>query len=131
MAKKTPRTIYTASGPKPRRKARIAFPVVLGREHVDIVSQWPLGAYALSKAGRECPPWLDVILHFNDTARTGGKHNARRVRYDGGSLCVSVNGARVYLDAALSADVLACGAYVYGGCKKRDKTHNDVLKGFT
>ena len=80
------------------------------------VTQWPISPLRFNRIrlGQVPDGATDCVIHF-DRIKTGGKHNARRVYYDG-RLFVHWHKARfgrVYISGALLWEVLECVSYVY------------------
>lgn len=93
---------------------------------VDVL-QWPLGAVMTRKAAGE--NWTDCLIELVDEIRLGGRHNSRRVRYDG-SFYIMHNGRRVEIGGELALRVLDVASHVYGQDAESDKLHNVSLKGY-
>ena len=94
------------------------------------VLHWPLTKAQARRAWRGSPHYLDAcdcLIHF-DGIRLGGRHNARRVRYDGRNYYVRIGSMddgtprKVWIDGPLLADVLRVVTCVYGvrGQKRKE-----------
>lgn len=102
-------------------------PRVLDAQHVLSVDVWPLGSVMTRKAAGE--RWTDVLVQLIEPIRLGGRHNTRRVRYDG-RFYIMHNGRRVYLVGALAWQVYEACGHVYGLDAESDVLHNKTLKGY-
>ena len=114
-----------------RKDAMLMPEVLTGRAgEVMSVSQWPLREAQMVRAWKGHARYKDVcdaIIHF-DQIVAGGKHNARRVRYDGRNYYVRygtlADGTprKVWIDGPLLADVLRVVTCVYGvrGQKRKE-----------
>ena len=88
------------------------------------VSQWPLREAQMVRAWNGHARYRDVcdaLIHF-DQIVAGGKHNARRVRYDGRNYYVTIRNVKVWIDGNLLARVLRVVTCVYGvrGQKRKE-----------
>lgn len=93
---------------------------------VDMYS-WPLGAVMTNKAAGE--GWTDCLLILEERIRVGGRHNSRRVRYDG-RFYITYNNVKRYLSGSLVLEVFECVGHVYGVNRDEDVAHNKKLKGY-
>lgn len=100
--------------------------VIMLTDVVDVM-QWPLGNVKTNMAAGE--GWTDCIVALDDMIRLGGKHNTRRVRYDG-RFYITHNGRRVYFADCVQLWVLDVAGHVYGVDRDSDVEHNKVLKGY-
>ena len=106
-----------------RKDAMLMPEVLTGRAgEVSRVSQWPLREAQMVRARKGHARYVDVcdaLIHF-DQIVAGGKHNARRVRYDGRNYYVRygtlADGTprKVWIAGDLLADVLRVVTCVYG-----------------
>lgn len=113
---------------KARKRARVGLGKLGGVRRGDCaVYVWPLGSAKTRVAAGE--RWTDCLAVFSDQYALGGKHNTRRVRYDG-LFYVVVKGVRHNIVGELQFDVLECASHVYGVCKESDIEHNKKLKGY-
>ena len=86
------------------------------------VSQWPLRDAQVLRAWKGHARYTDAcdaMIHF-DQIRIGGKHNARRVRYDGRNYYVTIRNVKVWIDGDLLARVLRVVTCVYGVRGRKD-----------
>lgn len=116
--------------PPRKRRSRadtLPMPDLLGVQHVKSVDPWPLGEVMTRKAEGE--NWTDCLIELIDQIRLGGKHNSRRVRYDG-AFYIMHNGRRVQIGGELALHVLDVASHVYGLDAESDKLHNVSLKGY-
>ena len=102
-------------------------PYALDVHDAEAIEVWPLGKVMTAKASGQ--GWTDVLLILDDAIRLGGKHNSRRVRYNG-RFYITHNKRRVYLCAELAHRVLEMAAHVYGIDSEQDALHNATLKGY-
>ena len=102
-------------------------PETLDVQHVISADLWPLGAVTTRRAAGE--NWTDCLIELVPEIRLGGRHNSRRVRYDG-RFYITHNGRRVQIGGALVFDVLNVASHVYGIDAESDKMHNKRLKGY-
>lgn len=108
------------------RGETIPMPGVIGLEHIAQMTVWPVSAVAI-RAGRVAG-MTDVMLHFVEPIRLG-RHNARRVRYDG-ALYVTYSEFRIYLCGACAWDAWELIGHVYGLDRAADEAHNRTLRGY-
>lgn len=118
---------YKPTGQRRSRAICTAMPDHLDLQHVVSVTVWPLGRVMTGKAAGT--GWTDIVLHMVDSVRLGGKHNSRRVRYDG-RFYVTYNSRNVYLVGALAWQVWEAVSHVYGIDADSDAQHNAALKGY-
>ena len=92
------------------------------------VSQWPLREAQMVRARKGHARYTDAcdaMIHF-DQIVAGGKHNARRVRYDGRNYYVRYGTLsdgtprKVWIDGDLLARVLRVVTCVYGVRGRKD-----------
>ena len=99
----------------------------LSTPDVVAVYEWPLGNTMLRKAEGE--GWTDCIIELADCYRLGGRHNTRRVRYDG-EFFITVNNRRIEFSYANVMRVFDVACHVYGLDDAADARHNTTLKGY-
>lgn len=102
-------------------------PDTLHTWHVCHIMQWPLGKVMTAKAAGE--NWTDVLIELIEPIRLGGRHNTRRVRYDG-RFYITYNKRVVVCVAPLALDILDEVGHVYGRDAASDAAHNVKLKGY-
>lgn len=73
--------------------------------------------------------WTDCLAELIDPIRLGGRHNSRRVRYDG-RFYITWRNRRVYLVGELAWQAWETVTHVYGLDSEDDEKHNKALKGY-